>query len=149
LFSEITVFFKKVQNSKLEFNPIKDDINFWKTNNLLEQLNDKFSILKVKINENEFNKLRLLKEEIENLLNNPVVIIRKMYNNDQINYLFLSSNIVINYHEFMSYFDETNMLFLTNFDKERSLKIAQEIKNKSTYTIQKIKHPINITQEML
>lgn len=148
IFSEITVFFRKVQNSRLEFNPIRDDVNFWKTNNLLEQLEDKINILKTKITEQEFNKIRLLKEELENFINNPIVIERKIYNNDKINYLFLSSNIVINYHEFDSYLDENNIFFLTNFNKERSKKISTQTWEKNDYKIQKIKNPINLSEEI-
>jgi hypothetical protein len=72
-----------------------------------------------------------------------------MYNNDRINYLFFSSNIVINYHEFISYFDENNILFLTNFNKERSVKISEEIWQKNDHAIKRIEHPIDITQEIM
>jgi len=57
-FSEVTKRFKDIPETKVELDPIIDNIDFYKTNLILKNLKSYFKYLKKELSESDYEKLK-------------------------------------------------------------------------------------------
>lgn len=125
-FTEVTKKFKDIQDTKIEIDPIIENIDFYKTNLILKNLKSYFKYLKKELSENDYEKLKKNFDEFTTTISWICLAERKMYNEDKFYYVFYKNNNVINYQEFLDIFWGHRTIFFTNFDKEKSIKINKE-----------------------
>lgn len=123
LFSELTEKFRNIQNPKIEINPILWDIDFYKSNNLYNNLIPDIKKITTIISESDLNEFKNLFLQLNEILESICTVEKKMYNEDEFYFLFYKNNTIINYHTFLDIFEWYNIYFMTNFDKDKSIKL--------------------------
>ncbi len=146
LYQELTKQFVWVSKDILEIDPIVWNIDFYKTNKLLDYLDIRLLQLKKFMEYDDYIELKSQVDDLFWILNTICLVKKNMFQEDKFYYVFFRTDNVINYQEFMDYFDENRTYFLSNYSKdgikpkwessfERSIKI---VKNNNIDSIDKL-----------
>ena len=126
VFSEITTKFKNVQKPKIELDAIVDNVEFYKTNKLLSDLKERKDKILPLLSEYERQELEKNLGELDEVFNNVVVAEKVIYDDGKMYYIFHKTYNVINYQEFLYYFEWNHILFGSFINKEKSSLLQKE-----------------------
>ena len=139
IYKEITSKFKNTSKNLIEIDPILDNIDFFKTNEVFSDIFLKLNDLKLFLSDEDFLQLDDLIKDLKWILDNICLIKKNMFNEDDFYFTFYRTNNVINYNEFIDSLGSNNVIFVTNFTKERSKKLFfwEDYSNKINLNIKK------------
>ncbi|MBS8121536.1 DNA polymerase III subunit epsilon [Candidatus Vampirococcus lugosii] len=118
LFKEITKQFIGISKDIVEIDYIKGNIDFYLSNKLFNSLREDLLVISEKLENEDRDCIVDFFDDMDDIFNNICLIKKMMYDENKFYFTFYRTNNLINYQEFMDFFDKNEVVFFSNNTKE-------------------------------